>query len=284
MIKQLKDYINIADILANNNLCITSLFSTLDSTYNVYLKQILNTNKDSLSIEYLSNRLDKLLAPTYNRLIDYYVSGGDDNDTALQKANAKLIKVIENKFLYNWNKLADSLFADYNPINNYDMEEHRNINTNSNIESYSSGSNESTEDVNTSSTENSSNSVNNNGEIETNDKEVQKYAGFNSDSPKTVTEADKEGGQSETRIGNSEESKSTSGTESRSGTSSSVNTSETSGTSAANKQEEILTRSGNIGVTTSQQMIQSEIELRKHNLIDIIFGDMDSILFLDYYL
>ena len=29
-----------------------------------------------------------------------------------------------------------------------------------------------------------------------------------------------------------------------------------------------LTRSGNIGVTTSQQMLEQELEIRKHNLID----------------
>lgn len=41
-----------------------------------------------------------------------------------------------------------------------------------------------------------------------------------------------------------------------------------------------LTRSGNIGVTTSQQMIQSEIELRNNinNFYNIIFNDIDTIL------
>lgn len=38
-----------------------------------------------------------------------------------------------------------------------------------------------------------------------------------------------------------------------------------------------LTRSGNIGVTTSQQMLQSEIELRKFDLWKRIFYDIDSI-------
>ena len=41
-----------------------------------------------------------------------------------------------------------------------------------------------------------------------------------------------------------------------------------------------LTRSGNIGVTTSQQMIQSEIDLRalRNNFNNIIFDDIDSVL------
>ncbi len=40
---------------------------------------------------------------------------------------------------------------------------------------------------------------------------------------------------------------------------------------------------GNLGVTTSQQMIQSEIELRKQTLIDIIYTDIDSLLCNLYY-
>ena len=37
-----------------------------------------------------------------------------------------------------------------------------------------------------------------------------------------------------------------------------------------------LTRSGNIGVTTSQQMLESEVKLRAlYNMIDILFNDID---------
>lgn len=51
-------------------------------------------------------------------------------------------------------------------------------------------------------------------------------------------------------------------------------------TGDADKNYRELTRSGNIGVTTSQQMIQSEIELRQdlNNFYNIIYDDVDSIL------
>ena len=39
-----------------------------------------------------------------------------------------------------------------------------------------------------------------------------------------------------------------------------------------------LKRSGNIGVTTSQQMLQSEIELRKFNLFERMMEDVDKVL------
>ena len=49
------------------------------------------------------------------------------------------------------------------------------------------------------------------------------------------------------------------------------------------KNKRNLTRSGNIGVTTSQQMLQSEIDLRKYNLIEQIYRDLDSLLTLSIY-
>lgn len=46
---------------------------------------------------------------------------------------------------------------------------------------------------------------------------------------------------------------------------------------------EHLTRHGNIGVTTSQQMLESEIKLRQYNFIEEVFSDIDSILCLKIY-
>lgn len=44
-----------------------------------------------------------------------------------------------------------------------------------------------------------------------------------------------------------------------------------------------VTRSGNIGVTTSQQMLESELSLRKYKFYDTIMTDIDSILALQIY-
>ena len=43
-----------------------------------------------------------------------------------------------------------------------------------------------------------------------------------------------------------------------------------------------LTRSGNIGVTTSQQMIESEIKLRQYNIFNQMFDDVDEIMCLAF--
>lgn len=66
-------------------------------------------------------------------------------------------------------------------------------------------------------------------------------------------------------------------------------TSKTQGDKAKNYSEESKTgfdqleRSGNIGVTTSQQMLEQEINIRKHQFFDIVFADVDSILTINYW-
>lgn len=44
-----------------------------------------------------------------------------------------------------------------------------------------------------------------------------------------------------------------------------------------------LVRNGNIGVTTSQQMLEQELEIRKNLIEEIMFEDVDKILTLDIY-
>jgi len=56
--------------------------------------------------------------------------------------------------------------------------------------------------------------------------------------------------------------------------------------SEGNKEDNVreLTRKGNIGVTSSQNLIEQEIDLRtKHKMLEIIFEDLDSLLFSDVY-
>ena len=46
---------------------------------------------------------------------------------------------------------------------------------------------------------------------------------------------------------------------------------------------ETLTRSGNIGVTTSQQMLESELKIRQFDFYKQVYNDIDSILCLSIY-
>jgi hypothetical protein len=58
---------------------------------------------------------------------------------------------------------------------------------------------------------------------------------------------------------------------------------ETTENAVANLNNRELTRSGNIGVTTSQQMIQSERDLWNWYFYDIVFKDVDNMLTLSIY-
>ena len=115
------------------------------------------------------------------------------------------------------------MFADYNPIDNYNMVENKK-------------------------TDFEEHTVTDNDETVTN-----KYSGFNSATPSEVSESVTDGTLDTTKTD--------------------------TGISANNE----LTRRGNIGVTTSQQMIESEFNLRKKNLLNLIYHDIDTILFIDYY-
>lgn len=226
MIMQLKDVIDISTILSavsfEDGSVITYVLGnkfSQDDT-NAVLYDMFVTNNQDVTNEYLINRLDKYFSPLLQRLYDYYYGIHHDNRNALLFVCNALADIIFNKFFFNWNKLAEGFFADYNPIHNYDM------------------------------TENEGSSLNT--KLRTETKDTQKYAGFNSGTTLPVA-TEGEG------------------------------SSETSGTQEFNNSARELTRSGNIGVTTTAQMLTQEFELRKRTLLDTIYNDIDSILFLDYY-
>lgn len=183
---------------------------------------------DTLSIDYLLNRQDKYFSPLYERMLNHYGSNYDN-------LAGRIALILITKFLKGWSKLADAFFADYNPIQNYDMKEHEE----------SDGTNKVATEMTDS--------------TETHETIINKYNGFNNSNAVKVSESTNDG----------EGSKTTSGTQAKNET--------------AIDNERDLTRSGNIGVTTSQQMIESEYNLRKKNLLDIIYKDIDSVLFIDIY-
>ena len=179
-----------------------------------------NGGGDILSVEYFLNRQNRYLSPFFDRLVDYMINGQHLDKQAVAY---KISLLIITKFLKKWNKLAEAVFGDYNPIENYNMKENRK-------------------------TDFEEHTVTDSSETVTN-----KYSGFNTDQMKDVSKSETEGDIDTTKTD--------------------------TGTSANNE----LTRSGNIGVTTSQQMIESSFELAKKNLLDLIYSDIDTILFIDYY-
>ena len=190
----------------NPNLLTTNdkgIFKALAATKEI--EWLTDNDAFNLDIEYY---LQHSGLKTISILYDSLLKAEESN--VIGSALDKLVSIIILKYKDSWNKLYNSLFADYNPIENYSMVENENIGS---------------KVTSTTSTN-------------------QKQFGFN----------------------NIEGSDSTSDT----------GTATTQGDYNDNHRQ--LTRSGNIGVTTSQQMIESEIELRKKNLYNIIFDDVDSIV------
>lgn len=183
---------------------------------NSELAKIFTDESQSLALDFILSRYDKIMSPLFMRLYNKYEE--DLTDTC--EAVASIIKM---KFLYNWNKLADAFFSDYNPIDNYNM------------------------------TENKKTDYEEHTVTDSSEKTTQRYKGFNSNDMQDVSESESEGDIDTTKTD--------------------------TGTSANNE----LTRRGNIGVTTTQQMIQSSYELAKKNVLDIIYSNIDNVLFIDYY-
>ena len=127
------------------------------------------------------------------------------------------------KFMQNWDKLYNAMFADYNPIQNYD----------------------STEEITRSGDDKVS--------VNTDTKQTSKVSAFNSASLVDNAEVDASGLASN-------------------------NYSKTDYNSKVK-----TTKYGNIGVTTSQQMIESEIALREKKFIDLIFDDIDTLFVSNLY-
>ena len=188
----------------------------ISESANAELRKILVDNYDSLTLDYLLNRYDKIMSPLFMRLYEI-------REEDLSAVATDISKIINTKFVFNWNKLAEATFGDYNPIENYNMIENKK-------------------------TDFEEHTVTDNTETVTNS-----YTGFNADDMKPVSKSETEGNIDSTKTD--------------------------TGTSANNE----LTRHGNIGVTTSQQMIESSYKLAQKNILDIIYRDIDSILFIDYY-
>ena len=85
------------------------------------------------------------------------------------------------------------------------------------------------------------------------------YKGFNAVEPVTITKTD--GSEDVTTSGIKADNEKT----------------------TTHKGSETLTRSGNIGVTTSQQMLESELKIRQFDFYKQVYNDIDSILCLSIY-
>ena len=193
---------------------------------------ITSDNVDTLNTDYyLSHSNDKYVSPLVEKLFN---DGKDASDISSIVAT-----ICANRFGDKWKKIYDALMTEYNPLENYSMEEER------------------TPDLTEEETQNEKSDVKTERETHA----TNSYKGFNASDPVVVnkTDGDEDVTTSGAKLDN-EITKSTTHT----------------GT-------ETLTRAGNIGVTTSQQMLESEFKVRQYDFYKMMYNDIDSILCLSVY-
>lgn len=172
--------------------------------------------------KYISPLLEKILVQSLSDLgysIEDFMDDSFNDYSSLIPLillNYGIGNILYQRFGEKWKRIYDAMMSQYDPINNYDMEEKR--------------------------TPNLSTGVTANAGSKTG------VFGFNGTSAKDSAIND----------GNSSSTTTLTGTDT-------------------------LTRKGNIGVTTTQQMITQELELRKNDFYRIIYSDIDSILCLKIY-
>lgn len=222
------------------------IFSALNN-FNVPWKN--DVDGATLDAEYFGNYSgSKNLSPLVKRLLN------TDEDTTLSNTRInQLATIIYNLNAVNWAKEYATLDFEYNPISNYDMTETETASGTTSNEKHNTGT------VGDVRTENGTSSASGNTEND--------VYGFNSSN--AVNDTASETTSSATAQNTVNDTRTDNLTETDAGSHSDART---------------LTRSGNIGVTTSQQMIQSERELYLWNFFyKIVFPSVDKTLTIATY-
>ena len=250
------------------------------TTYPLLADFITSSNAKDLDFDYhIGHSAEKRISPLYVKyvekgcdllsldiedVIDGTMSAFDLyrlNDVCLKSDNANiksgLCAIIYNRFGVKWKKLYDALNTQYNPLENYDMTQERTPDI----------VHEDVYDVTDERTADLTDTEN--GQISKNVDSENGVYGFNSTG---ANPSDNNSGNETTNINNHTTATSGTDTNVKSG---SITSSETG--------SEKLTRHGNIGVTSSQQLLESEFEVRKKDFYKIIYNDIDSVLCLKCY-
>lgn len=187
-----------------------------------------------------------------------------------------LATYLADVYYSNWERLYNTLNLEYNPISNYDMTETETVSdTGENTKQQTTTDTATESRSDTSESEASNNTTNTNT---LNGSQTGKKTGFNSGS--FVDDTQQLNNQTESGATNNTATSETSS--SKTGSLNSTNTINGTDTTSKNIERE-LNRSGNIGVTTSQQMIESERKLYLWKFFDVVFADIDKILTLKVY-
>lgn len=227
---------------------------TLNSVYPEWITKGIFSYLNALEVPWKNdvsgNQLDIIYhgSRSGDKIIGSLIENYLDNNTVSDDNKIIIAQAIYTIYIKNWNALYKTLSLEYNPIENYSMTETENV-----------------QDTHKGTLE--SNGNNTNTYIETtivDDTSNNQLWGFNStdsvnsDKQTGDTTRDVESTMDSTHKNTDRETKDITS-------------------------DRTLKRSGNIGVTTSQQMIESERQLWLWNFFESVFSDIDKILVLKIY-
>ena len=229
-----------------------------------------NLHGQELDLMYFGNHSgDKEISPLLDKFIEQN-RGNDTPEVLSTEQVTSLANVLYTRYGVQWDKLYKVLSEEYNPIENYSLIEEETLISRErrllisrerrllNVERSKTTSAQSDFTVTTDSGTASD------------------VYGFNSNSP--VPQAETSGNSTVTTRGDSDKNVTTE-TETETGTFETETGTRTE-TETGNRR---LTRSGNIGVTTSQQMLESEIKLWEWSFYETVFKDVDTVLTVPKY-
>lgn len=240
-----------------------------DATVNVPWSD--SVDDDILDMEYLLNHSGgKFCAPIIKSLLDKGGAYVTEDGTLSTTSVYILAKIIVGKYKQNWQRLWDTNVATYSPIHNYDMYEERDLATTEDETIDTDGT------LARSGTESTQyGRVETVGHGRTNEQMSYKY-GINTNTldPKPSDKVENtEGGTTTTTL---------SGTDTD--TRNLADTTDETRTKDNDRTEhEEFHRYGNIGVTTTQKLLQEERQLWLWNYFDQIFSDIDKELALAFH-
>ena len=227
---------------------------TLNSVYPEWITKGFFSYLNALEVPWKNdvsgNQLDIIYhgSRSGNKIIGSLIENYLDNNTVSDDNKIIIAQAIYTIYIKNWNALYKTLSLEYNPIENYSMTETENV-----------------QDTHKGTLESNGNNTNTYTETTlVNDTSNNQLWGFNStdsvnsDKQTGDTTRDVESTMDSTHKNTDRETKDITS-------------------------DRTLKRSGNIGVTTSQQMIESERQLWLWNFFESVFSDIDKILVLKIY-
>lgn len=227
---------------------------TLNSVYPEWVTKGIFSYLNALEVPWKNdvsgNQLDIIYhgSRSGNKIIGSLIENYLDNNTVSDDNKIIIAQAIHTIYIKNWNALYKTLSLEYNPIENYSMTETENVQDTHKGTLESNGNNTDTYTETTLVNDTSNNQLWGFNSTDS----------VNSDKQTGDTTRDVESTMDSTHKNTDRETKDITS-------------------------DRTLKRSGNIGVTTSQQMIESERQLWLWNFFESVFSDIDKILVLKIY-